>query len=145
MKPISIDPTALADELRALYRLDRRTLAEKWGALYGAPPPRRASRSLLIRAVAYRLQERTYGGLSPKIDRMLAAVKENASDRSPPTVLRPGTVLMREWHGEKHQVTVMENGFLFQGRRYGSLSEVARVITGARWSGPRFFGLHVRA
>ena len=95
-----------------------------------------------MRAVAYRLQERAYGGLQPRISRSLAAMEEKTSVPPASPKLRPGTVLLREWHGEKHQVTVMEDGVLFQGRRFGSLSEVARVITGSRWSGPRFFGLH---
>lgn len=142
MKTVAVDPGALAEEMRALPRLDYRTLVEKWGTLYGAPPPRRASRSLLMRAVAYRLQERAYGGLQPRIARSLAAMEENTPAAPASSKLRPGTVLLREWHGEKHQVTVMEDGVLFQGRRFGSLSEVARVITGSRWSGPRFFGLH---
>jgi len=144
MKVGSVDLDALAEELRELPRLDHRTLVKKWGTLYGAPPPRRVSRSLLMRAVAYRLQERAYGGLSPGIERMLASFDEIATGKPSPAKLRPDTVLLREWQGVKHQVTVMEDGFLYQGRRYGSLSEVARVITGAHWSGPRFFGLHAK-
>jgi hypothetical protein len=98
----------------------------------------------MIRAVAYKLQERAYGGLSPAIRRILAGLRE-AISVEPPRELRPGTVLLREWQGATHQVTVIEDGVLYRGKQYGSLSEVARVVTGSRWSGPRFFGLKAHA
>ena len=144
MNPPPVDHGILADELAGLTRLSRAALAEKWGALYGAPPPARTSRSLMIRAVAYKLQERTYGGLSLATRRILAGLKE-ASVKRPPRELRPGTVLLREWQGATHRVTVIDKGVLYGGKSYRSLSEVARVITGSRWSGPRFFGLTVHA
>ena len=131
----------LADELRALTGLSRRSLTEKWSALYGAPPPPRTSRSLMLRAVAYKLQERAYGGLAPAVRRILMEAVETSSARQRRRPLRPGTVLLREWQGVTHRVTVIEAGVLYDGKRYRSLSEAARLITGARWSGPRFFGL----
>jgi len=94
----------------------------------------------MIWAVAYKLQERAYGGLSPATRRILAGLREATSVQ--PRDLRPGTVLLREWQGATHRVTVIEDGVLYRGKRHGSLSEVARVITGSRWSGPRFFGLN---
>jgi hypothetical protein len=131
----------LADELRALPRLSRTELAYKWGALYGAPPPPRTSRSLMLRAVAYKLQENAYGGLSPALRRMLLSMGKASSAKPRPRTLRPGTILLREWQGITHRVTVIEDGAIYRGEKYRSLSEVARFITGARWSGPRFFGL----
>jgi DUF2924 family protein len=145
MKAPAADLGPLANELRALPRLSRHALAGKWGALYGAPPPPRTSRSLMIRAVAYRLQERAYGGLSPATRRFLVGLKEAGSVQPMPRALRSGTVLLREWQGVTHRVTVIEDGVIYSGKRYRSLSEVARVITGSRWSGPRFFGLKAHA
>jgi hypothetical protein len=136
MSPSEDLDTALA----GLERASRHRLAEYWTEYFGAAPPPRTSRSLMLRAVAYRMQERELGGLSGAIRRLLsgqapAAVRHRA--------LRPGTVLVREWHGVGHQVTIIETGVLYRGKRYRSISEVARLITGARWSGPRFFGVKV--
>jgi Protein of unknown function (DUF2924) len=125
---------ALAD----LARASRHRLAEHWRAYFGAAPPPRTSRSLLLRAVAYKMQERALGGLSTRARRRLNGPEPRPVRRR---VLRPGTVLVREWHEVGHQVQVLEDGVLYQGERYRSLSEVARRITGTRWSGPRFFGL----
>jgi hypothetical protein len=132
------DHENLAEELRRLPRLSRHSLAERWTSLFGAPPPPRTSRALMIRAVAYKMQERVYGGLSPATRRLLMA-EPGAS--APPRRLAPGTVLLREWQGVTHQVTVLEDGVLWRGKSHRSLSEVARLITGSRWSGPLFFGL----
>jgi hypothetical protein len=140
-----LDAAGLSAALRDLPRLSRHNLAEQWGALYGAPPPPRTSRNLMIRAVAYKLQERVRGGLSPATRRLLGGISDPASVKRPSRAVRPGTVLIREWQGVTHQVTVIEDGAVYRGKRYRSLSEVARLITGARWSGPRFFGLHDKA
>jgi hypothetical protein len=128
-------------ELQQLPRLSRNELAEKWGALYGVPPPPRTSRALMLRAVAYKLQENAYGGLSPALRRTLLGVGKTASAKPRRRTLRPGTILLREWQGVTHRVTVVEGGAIYRGEKYRSLSEIARLITGARWSGPRFFGL----
>jgi hypothetical protein len=125
--------------LTRLERASRHYLAELWAAYFGVAPPPRISRALMIHAVAYKMQERELGGLSTTTRRLLSEEGTRAARRS--RVIRPGTVLIREWHGVAHQVTVGEEGVLYRGERYCSLSEVARLITGARWSGPRFFGL----
>ncbi len=114
--------------------------------LYGTEPPRRISRDLLVRALVYRIQEQALGGLKPSTRRLLAKVAADASDRrpiraAPEPTLKPGTVLLREWHGTQHQVIVREDGIVFLGKTYKSLSQVARRITGTKWSGPLFFGL----
>ena len=101
---------------------------------------------LLIPAIAYRMQENALGALKPSARRHLMRVARNAADgrkaQSYPSLSpKPGTVLARDWGGITHQVKVLEDGLLFRGKRYKSLSEVARVITGSRWSGPQFFGL----
>jgi hypothetical protein len=92
----------------------------------------------MLRAVAYKLQENAYGGLSPTLHRMLLSL---SSTKPRARTLRPGTILLREWQGVTHRVTVIEGGAIYRGETYRSLSGVARLITGARWSGPRFFGL----
>ena len=114
--------------------------------LYCTETPTRISRDLLVRAMAYRIQEKALGGLKPATRRLLAKVAADASanrsiDVAPGPDLKPGTVLLREWHGTQHQVIVREDGIVFRGKPYKSLSEVAYRITGAKWSGPRFFGL----
>jgi hypothetical protein len=96
----------------------------------------------------YRLQEEAFGGLKPSTRRLLARVAEKtATGRSPksPRVRKAetGTILVREWQGAAHRVTVLREGVSFKGKRYRSLSEVAREITGSHWSGPRFFGLRL--
>lgn len=136
----------LAGELASLSTVATPALKARWTSLYGKAPPSHVSRSLLIRAIAYRIQERALGGLRPRTQRLLARQGDHAGGGcATATVarprLKPGTRLVREWHGTLHQVVILEEGVLFRGRHYGSLSEVARVITGSRWSGPRFFGL----
>jgi hypothetical protein len=145
-RKISFIPSVLAREIGALQNVTPTNLKERWRALYGTEPPRRISRDLLIRALAYRIQEKALGGLKPSTRRLLAKVAADASARRPIQVapepnLKPGTVLLREWHGTQHQVIVGENGIVFNGKQYKSLSQVAYRITGTKWSGPLFFGL----
>ncbi len=140
-----VDGGGLASELAGLPNLDRAALVARWHNLYGTEPPHRISQQLLVQAIAYRLQEQEMGGLKPSIRRFLAKAEEDVSNRqqisAPPPVIKPGTRLLREWHGITHEVTVMEDGVMFNGNKYKSLSEVAHLITGAKWSGPLFFGL----
>ena len=110
----------------------------------------RLSRDLLMRAITYKLQERPLGGLSTSIIRKLErlTLDSEASDTqkpAPPISLKAGTRLVREWRGVTYTVLVHADGFEWNGRRYRSLTLVARAITGAHWSGPRFFGLRNRA
>ena len=95
----------------------------------------------MIRAVAYKIQERMFGGLPASTRRMLLGESVAARTPGPSRQVGPGTVLLREWQGTTHQVIVGEDGVLYRGQRYRSLSKVARLITGSRWSGPAFFGL----
>jgi hypothetical protein len=111
--------------------------------------PARLRRSLIIQALAYRLQERAFGGLKPATRRLLETAAGRASEHRTAKLqtrrsARTGTVLVREWHGSKHQVTVLKDGFMFKGKHFESLSKIAREITGTRWSGPLFFGLKSR-
>ena len=133
----------ISAEIAALAALGINDLKSRWRDLYDTEPPPRISRELLTRAIAYRLQEREFGGLAPSTLRLL----ERVADDLPRARLNlackaaPGTLLIREWRGKAHQVTVHDEGVVYRGKRYRSLSEVARLITGTRWSGPLFFGL----
>jgi len=136
----------LARELTDLARLDQDGLNNQFRHLYGVEPPPRLRRLLLIRAVAYRLQEVALGGLKSSARQLLAGFADNIRGRRSTYArhdrkIKPGTTLLREWHGVQHRLTVLENGVNFDGRRYRSLSEVARKITGSHRSGPLFFGL----
>ncbi len=136
----------LTEQVAGLKALDTRELRSRWQHAYGQPAPKHASRDLLLRAVAYRLQEQAEGGLSKAALRRLAKLAGlNGGDTQPTSPplprLKPGSRLIREWHGVTHSVTVLGDGFDWRGDRYASLSQIARAITGARWSGPRFFGL----
>jgi hypothetical protein len=137
------------DMAETLARLSASTIFElrgEWRRLHRMPPPMRLSRDLLIRGITYRLQGRAYGGLSLATARKLeqAATDPRGSGTAkpaPPLSLRPGTRLVREWRGVTYTVLTHADGIEWHGERYRSLSVVARKITGARWSGPRFFGL----
>jgi hypothetical protein len=137
---------ALSERLTALATLDATSLRAEWRRLYRSHPPKRAGRDILARAVAYKLQERLYGGLSAATKRKLRDFAEqlesgNGTVFDPGIVLKPGAKLLREWGGDTYVVIALEDGFEFEGRRYRSLTKIAREITGAHWSGPRFFGL----
>ena len=135
--------------LVALEGLTTADLRIEWRRLHCATPPTRLSRDLLIRGVAYRIQEQAHGGLSPGTRRMLRSLSEGSERRGRATAvpairLKPGTKLVREWHGQVHTVDVLEDGFIYQGERYPSLTRIARRITGTPWSGPLFFGISRR-
>jgi hypothetical protein len=124
-------------------------LRGEWRRLHRRAPPARMSRDLLIRGITYTLQERALGGLSKAMSRKLAQfdgapAQGAAAKRTLPVSLKPGTRLIREWRGTTHTVLVHADGVEWRGERYASLTVVARKITGAHWSGPRFFGLRKR-
>jgi len=135
----------VADRLARLQSLDLSAMRQDWRRLYRAEPLR-LSRDLMMRVLAYRIQEIAFGGLSKTTLRRLAALAaEFESDgriaaQAQPRI-KPGARLIREWHGRTHAVVVTEDGFEFEGKLYRSLTSIAREITGAGWSGPRFFGL----
>ncbi|MBN9315318.1 MAG: DUF2924 domain-containing protein [Devosia sp.] len=148
-------------EIAALDTLDTKALQEKWAALYDRDPPSRIRAGLLRLGIAYRLQEKAFGGLKPQTVRLLrklaidlraarvpAAGETAVAAEVPlrPSVvqtlnLTPGTRLMREWNGVTEVVDVVANGLVWRGATYRTLSAVAVAITGTKWSGPKFFGL----
>ena len=122
------------------------TLRSAWRRLYRSEAPPRLGRALLELVVAWKLQEQALGGLSSTAKRQLgefAGLLANKADlpKLRQQRLKPGARLVRRWGGTIHEVIVVEDGFTWNGRRWASLSVIAREITGARWSGPRFFGL----
>lgn len=140
---------SLEQKIARISELDAAALQESWKLAFGVAPPPNLGRTLMIRALAYRIQEGALGGLKPSTLRIFDRVSEGRtsveSGHTPKRRASAGTVLIREWRGVSHRVTVLDNDVVYQGRRYKSLSEVARVITGTRWSGPMFFGLSDRS
>jgi hypothetical protein len=130
-------------DLAELATLSPAQLKERWAMVEGSAPPN-VTPALLRRLLAQRLQERRFGGLAPAVRRELlriAAGEPGASPARPRKPLTVGTRLVREWNGRTITVEVSDSGFQHAGRSWRSLSEIARHVTGAHWSGPRFFGL----
>ena len=139
-------------QLAELERMDTPALRERWQVLYGKEPPR-LYRQFLIKRLAYRIQELAYGGLSDEARARMARVLDEegyddagakqgvARPKPDEGQMVPGTLLIREYDGVRHEVRVLDQGFEYRGVPYRSLSGVARAITGTAWNGPRFFGL----
>ena len=136
------DVEAEVDRLRTMRIAELRAL---WRAKFKSDPPAAFGPDLLRRSIAYRIQEAAYGGLDPATARLLKQLMAQYAKMPGKIVLprriKPGAILVREWKGDSHRVTVLEDGYAYQGRTYDSLSVIARLITGTRWNGPRFFGL----
>jgi len=142
--------SALDSELAALPTLSAHQLRLKWQDLRCGEPTAAASRDLMIREIAYKMQERAHGGLAPAIKRRLRALAaeveaNGAGAFAPALLLKPGTRLLREWGGKTHTVIVLDDGFEYESERHHSLTQIARRVTSAHWSGPRFFGLRKAA
>ena len=133
MKCSLSDIEGLSAQIENLGNLGREQLDQAWRDLFESGRPRRVCGDLLIKALGYRLQEKAIGGLKPSTRRLLERWGRNGSERGPSaeparTRLKAGTVLVREWHGVTHRVTVLDDGFDFDGERFRSLSEIARKI-----------------
>jgi hypothetical protein len=142
-------PAHLERELAELLHHSTQDLRLAWRQLHRAGPPLGISRDLLIRAIANQLQEHTYGGISralrQRLQSLACEVEKGHTSFDSAVVVKPGTTLLRQWRGRVHTVLVRDDGFEYQGERYRSLTVIAQRITGAHWSGPRFFGLTKRA
>ena len=140
----------IGDLLKALPEMNRTALCKQWQERFNKPAPAGVRKELLVRMLAYRIQEQAYGGLSAKsrrrLDEMAAAMSTNDPKAAIANIVetRSGTQLIRSWRGKTHTVIVQDAGYQYEGRRYRSLSEIARHITGTQWSGPLFFGLKSR-
>jgi hypothetical protein len=134
---LSVLPALSIRELRTIFR-----------RVHGIAPPPVFGRNLLKRAIAYRVQEQVFGGLSREtkklLDRLADPSRRSGTEVVVPRRIKPGSVIVREWRGTSHQVVVLSDGFQWNGETYASLSEIARLITGTRWNGPRFFGLRTQ-
>ncbi|MEQ1611525.1 MAG: DUF2924 domain-containing protein [Hyphomicrobiaceae bacterium] len=140
----------ISSELVRLEGLTILELRQEWRRQHQTPPPVRLSHDILLRGIAYKLQEKALGGLSKSALRKLQCADPDGltmpeGQRRPRVSFKPGTRLVREWHDVTHTVVILADGVEWRGERYRSLSVVARKITGARWSGPRFFGLKAGA
>ena len=139
------DP-AVEAELDRLAVMPIAQLRARYREVFRADPPKAFGPDLLRRSIAHRIQEKAYGGLSRSAQRLLDqmmkayAAKPNGKIVLPRRI-KPGSVLVREWKGKSHRVMVLAEGFAYDGETYGNLSEIAVLITGTRWNGPRFFGL----
>jgi len=142
----AIDVSVAIERLRSLGIED---LRQEWRRLYQTLPPKRLSRDILLRGITYHLQEKAFGGLSKSTIRKLMGSgtegRTSETPRRPRASFKPGTRLVREWHGNTHTVVILKDGVEWRGQYYRSLTIVAREITGAHWSGPRFFGLTSRS
>lgn len=148
--PVALHPSDVEHRIRELSDLSLPQLRKRWTRTFNAPVPQGMSRDLLVRGLAYRLQEQVLGALSRSTKRRLNTMAgQLRHDRhggfATGTALKAGTKLVREWQARSYSVIVLEDGFAYDGKRYRSLSMIAREITGARWSVPRFFGLNGRS
>lgn len=135
----------LDDKLAALAKMSPAQLRGEWLQTFKTAAPDVGHR-LLALGIAHRLQAKAKGGLPPRLTREIEGMmrqlgKGGEIKLATAASLRPGTQLVREWHGTTHRVMILDDCYLYRDKRYGSLSEIARVITGTHWSGPRFFGL----
>lgn len=124
--------------LADIENLDRSGCLNRWREVFGRPPPKYLSPQFMKRVLIREQQNRELGGLSVKTERRLQQI---ASGKAPPPALKPGSHLVREWNGRTYQVEVVDRGFVMDGKTWRTLSAIAKHITGAHWSGPRFFGV----
>lgn len=138
----------IRQRIKELPTLERPQLLDLWVTNFGKPAPLGIRRELMIPILAYRIQEQAHGGLKKETIARLRKITQGFEGR--PTSsrrsnrIKTGTRIVRQWGGKPHEVTVVNDGYLYRGTTYKSLSEIARQITGTRWSGPLFFGLKRR-
>ena len=140
----SVDPTTIEAEIERVRSLGLDELRELWRAIFGTTFPPALTKDLLARMIAHRMQEQAFGGLDRATVKLLDEVaRGNDPDVIHSRRLKTGTVLVREYQGQRHTVTIVPNGYVWRETTYKSLSTIARAITGTSWNGPRFFGLRV--
>src|SRR6185312_12363118 len=144
MAPGSVDPEAIEAEIDRIRLLGLDALRARWRSMFGASPPKGLTKDLIARMITYRIQEEAFSGLDRATIRLLDGLARGQKSATEfKRRLKPGTVLVREYQGERHTVTVVPSGFVWQETTYSSLSTIAWAITGTTWNGPRFFGLRV--
>lgn len=127
-------------QLLALAQMSKNELTEKWKDLFGKEPPNYGP-VFMRKRLAYRVQELFYGGLSSDMLRAMLRSEDPVTTQTKKRGPRPGTIIVRMWHGEKYEVTIRNNGYEYNGQLYRSLTAIAYQITGAHWNGKRFFQL----
>jgi hypothetical protein len=137
----SVSAETIAVEISRLSRLPLSELRAAWQAEFRKPPPRSLWRDLLLRTLAWRIQEKAFGGHDKATLRLLQAYGQKKPGDARCQRLKAGTILVREFGGTRHTVTIVPEGFVWQEKTWSSLTAIARVITGSNWNGPRFFGL----
>ena len=136
------DREAIEAEIDRVRSLGLDELRSLWRTTFRSSPPPAFTKDLMARFLCWHVQEQAFGGLDPEIAKHLDGLAQgNKPGADRPRRLKPGTVLLREYQGERHTVTVVPNGYVWHETTYASLSMIARAITGTRWNGPRFFGL----
>lgn len=136
----------IAADIEKFEELSTAQLKQRWHRKWPVQLPKQVSRELLVISLAWELQAAEFGGLPRELQRQIDTLagdlkRSGKIDSNVPTRIKPGTRLVREWQGERHEVTVLEKRFAYKNKQFDSLSEIAREITGTRWSGPVFFGL----
>lgn len=139
----SSDPAAVDAEVDHVRSLGIVALRTRWRAMFGVTPPVGLTKDIIARMIAFKIQEEAFGGLKKDAVRVLDRLARGGKPGELNRRLKPGTVLLREYKGERHTVTVVPDGFVWRETTYASLSIIARTITGTAWNGPRFFGLRM--
>ena len=137
----SIDAAAIEAEVNGIRSLGIDALRQRWRLMFGVVPPKGLTKDIIGRMIAYRIQEEVFGGLDRETVKLLDRLARGEKTPELNRRLKPGTVLVREYDGKRHTVTVVSEGFLWEEATYPSLSSIAQAITGTKWNGPRFFGL----
>lgn len=138
----SVNLAVIEAEIKRIRSLGLEKLRSEWRMTFGRAPPPGLSKDILARMIAYRKQEQACGGLDRETVKLLDSLARGGRPgRDPARKLKAGTVLVREYGGDTHTVTVVPGGFVWRGETYSSLSNIAKLITGTAWNGPRFFGL----
>ena len=146
MAPGSADLDGIEAEIDRIRSLGLDALRARWRAMFGAVAPKGLTKDLIARMITYRIQEEAFGGLDRATIRLLDGLARGQKSTTEfKRRLKPGTVLVREYQGERHTVTIDPDGFVWRETTYSSLSTIARAITGTTWNGPRFFGLRATA
>jgi len=139
----TVDPAAIEAEVNQIRSLGIDALRQRWRTMFGPVPPRGLTKDILGRMIAYRIQEQAFGGLDRDLVKLLDRLARGARPNEMNRRLKAGTVLVREYQGERHTVTIVPEGFLWGDKTYSSLMVIAQAITGTKWNGPRFFGLRM--
>jgi len=136
----AIQRNEITAEIETIRSMNKAQLRARWKELFRKDVPAALTKDLLARMIAYRVQERAFGGLDHATEKLLESYA-NGKPTDPSRYLKSGTVVMREYQGVRHTVTIVDGSYLWNEKKYASLSTIAKEITGTSWNGPRFFGL----